>query len=862
MRNFTKLSLYTALLCGTIPALAQTDITSTAGLLTAQYANADAAENFPKLIDNNTSTKYYKDRTSLWIQFEATRSAVVNQYSLTSANDFATRDPKSWNLQGSNDGKTWTSLDVQTNQTFATRFLTKTYSFTNTTSYLFYRLNITANNGANAIQFSEWKLTGSFPATPSRPTNVSVTVLPGYKASVSWSDNATNETNYRIESSLDAITFISRGTVGANVTSFTDTALSAATSLVYRVRAVNAAGFSIADTSAAIKTGAAPGGFDLTNYQNARFNDPYNTTGAEGLAKVTDNNIYSKYLAWNPVTAIGASFPGGAVATQYSITAANDAADRDPKDWAFQGSNDSTNWVNLQVQTNQLFTTRFKKRTYVFPNTTSYQYYRLNITANNGAGITQLAELEITGTGNGVINNGIPAAPTGFTTQAVSGNQIQLDWQDNTSTETNYRLERTTDTLNWNTSFELAPNTTHFYSLNLSPLTRYYYRLRAENANGASAWVTGSNTTLTAAPRVPWQEHWHNHVESLSLNYSNSSVNIYFDAAVDPSISWMNQDFTQVWEYVKQNYGSFSDPKLNMVFHGKPGYSGGHPATVFDSDHDFTNAGDLGGSWAAREGWNLHASIHEVGHIVEGGGKGVHHSPSFPIWGDSKWCEIFIYDVMKRLGWEADAQQAYNDFIVKSEGFPRHDTYWFRDWFMPIYEKGDSSAALNRYFQLLSEYFPQHNGGYTRDLNLGEFVHFWSGAVQFSLEQQADTAFGWDKELEMQFRQAQIDFPFTYPQPLLARTVAAVAEKKAAVLNIWPNPASQTLNLSLPDAAQVYAVDIYNIGGVKRLSQRIRGNYNQLDISSLPDGVYILTVTDNNQIIHKQKFVVNNTTSR
>ncbi len=859
MLNFTKASLYVALLCAAVPAMAQTNITSTAGSLTAQYGNSNAVENYPKLVDNNTSTKYYIDKTSMWVQFEAARSAVVTQYSITSANDYADRDPKNWNLQASNDGKTWTTLNTQTNQTFASRFLTKTYSFTNTAAYTIYRLNVTANNGAGAIQIAEWQLQGTLTGPASGPTNVTATVQSGYKVNLTWSDNATNETGYRIESSLDAVNFQTRATVAANVTAYTDSALSAGTSFIYRVRAVNATGVSSADTSDVVKTSVAPSGFDITGYTNAKFNDPYNTTGAEGLDKAFDNSPYTKYLAWAATTAIGYSLPGGAVATQYSITSANDAADRDPRNWTFQGSNDSTNWTNLQVVTDQQFSARYKKRTYVFPNTTSYKYYRLNITANNGASITQLSEFEIIGTGTGTVNTGVPAAPTGFTTQSVSSNQIILDWADAASTETNYRLERTTDTLNWSTAFVLPVNTTHFYSLDLSPLTKYYYRLRAENANGASAWVTGNNTTLTATPKTVWQEHWFAHVEPLTLNYSNSSVNIYFDAAVSPSITWMNQDFTNVWEYVKQNYGSFSDPKLNMVFHSKAGYSGGHPANVFDASHDYANVGDLGGSWATREGWNLHASIHEVGHIVEGGSKGVHNSPSFPIWGDSKWAEIFIYDVMKRLGWSADAQQAYNDFVVKAESFPSPDTYWFRDWFYPIYDRADSSAALNRYFELLSQYFPQHNGEYTRDLNLGEFVHFWSGAAQFSLELQADTAFGWTKQLEMQFKQAQIDFPFTYPQPLLAPAVAVVAEKKAAVLNIWPNPASNVLNLSLPDAVKVYSVDIYNISGVKRLSQRIRGNYNSLSISSLPDGVYIVTVTDDKKIIHRQKIVVSNT---
>jgi len=49
----------------------------------------------------------------------------VNAYTVTSANDEPGRDPKSWQLEGSNDeGATWTAVDTQTDQTFANRFQT------------------------------------------------------------------------------------------------------------------------------------------------------------------------------------------------------------------------------------------------------------------------------------------------------------------------------------------------------------------------------------------------------------------------------------------------------------------------------------------------------------------------------------------------------------------------------------------------------------------------------------------------------------------------------------------------------------------------------------------------------------------
>ena len=136
------------------------DITDNGGTITAQFANTSKpTENFPSLIDNTSSTKYFiSNRTALWTQYQSSVSAIVVKYTITSANDVPTRDPKNWNLQGSNNGSSWTTLDTRTNETFASRFLKKTYTFTNTTTYIYYRLNITANSGATGTQFAEWEL--------------------------------------------------------------------------------------------------------------------------------------------------------------------------------------------------------------------------------------------------------------------------------------------------------------------------------------------------------------------------------------------------------------------------------------------------------------------------------------------------------------------------------------------------------------------------------------------------------------------------------------------------------------------------------------------------------------------------------
>lgn len=60
---------------------------------------------------------------------------------------------------------------------------------------------------------------------------------------LSWHDNADNESGFKIERSADAgVTFVEIATVGANVTSYRDTTLVAGEAYAFRVRAFNAAG--------------------------------------------------------------------------------------------------------------------------------------------------------------------------------------------------------------------------------------------------------------------------------------------------------------------------------------------------------------------------------------------------------------------------------------------------------------------------------------------------------------------------------------------------------------------------------------------------------------------------------------------
>jgi hypothetical protein len=83
--------------------------------------NNPVGETPPNLVDNNLTTKALdlnfvaNGLTNFIFQFGSARS--FNGYRWATANDEETRDPKSWNVAGSNNGTTWTTLSTVSNFT-------------------------------------------------------------------------------------------------------------------------------------------------------------------------------------------------------------------------------------------------------------------------------------------------------------------------------------------------------------------------------------------------------------------------------------------------------------------------------------------------------------------------------------------------------------------------------------------------------------------------------------------------------------------------------------------------------------------------------------------------------------------------
>jgi GH18 family chitinase len=159
-------------------------------------------------------------------------------------------------IDRSTDGSNWSSLTtVSGNVT--------TYSNTGLSASTTYHYRVRAENagGNSAYSNTANATTQGTGTTPAAPSNLSATASSTSQINLSWSDNSSNETSFRVERSADgSSSWTSIATVGANVTTYSNTGLSASTTYHYRVRAENASGNSAYSNTANATTQGTGGG--------------------------------------------------------------------------------------------------------------------------------------------------------------------------------------------------------------------------------------------------------------------------------------------------------------------------------------------------------------------------------------------------------------------------------------------------------------------------------------------------------------------------------------------------------------------------------------------------------------------------
>lgn len=132
--------------------------------------------------------------------------------------------------------------------------------------------------------------------------------------------------------------------------------------------------------------------------------------------------------------------------------------------------------------------------------TVTWSYSKANGIMDEVTGNTLVTRADIVGAA--VTNNSggevedPPTAPSGLSATATSSSSISLTWTDNSDNETGFEMERSANgSTGWSQIATPAANATSASDTGLSASTAYYYRIRAVNASGNSAYSSTANTT-------------------------------------------------------------------------------------------------------------------------------------------------------------------------------------------------------------------------------------------------------------------------------------------------------------------------------------------------------------------------------
>jgi hypothetical protein len=289
----------------------------------------------------------------------------------------------------------------------------------------------------------------------SAPSSLAADAITPSRIDLTWQDNSNEETGFKIERKTGFGSYSQIATVGAGMTAYTNSGLSAGTTYYYRVRAYNAAGNSNYSNEASAATLPPPPLAPVLKLPSGGSTVPSRTPRLE----------------WNASS--GAVSYGIQVATSSSFTTllVNETGITDPY---YDVAPETLNW-------NTTYYWRVNARN-SYGSTSGWSSYRYFRTAVGPP----------------------PEAPSNLVATTVSSGRIDLTWQDNSGDETGFRIERKTGTGSYSQIATVVAGVTSYSSTGLSASTTYYYRVRAYKGTLNSDYCgEASATTLPPPPTAP-----------------------------------------------------------------------------------------------------------------------------------------------------------------------------------------------------------------------------------------------------------------------------------------------------------------------------------------------------------------------
>jgi hypothetical protein len=364
------------------------------------------------------------------------------------------------------------------------------------------QLKLVATNGVSGIDYdhADWANAAvlGVPAAPTAaPTNLKTTVVSASQINLAWQNNAANQTGVKIERSTDGTNFSLIATLGATATTYNDTGLAGSTTYTYRLRATNAVGDSDPSATSSAAT------FSATAVTTYLSDLPWATAtsgfGSVQLDKtITGNSIklrgttYAKGIGTHAVSTI--TYNLGGLYTNFTSDIGVDDEVSGNGSVIFQVFADGTKVYDSGALTGS----------------SAMQSINLDLT-----GVQQLKLVATTGVsgidydhadwaGAALVGQPIkPSMPIALNAGAISSSQITLTWRNTPSGQTNNKIMRSTDGVNYTQVGTTPANATTFTDSLLSPSTSYTYRIVASNSAGDSDPSNSSSATTFSATAVP-----------------------------------------------------------------------------------------------------------------------------------------------------------------------------------------------------------------------------------------------------------------------------------------------------------------------------------------------------------------------
>jgi hypothetical protein len=406
--------------------------------------------------------------------------------------------------------------------------------------------------------------------TPAAPSSLTATAVSTSQINLSWSDNSSLETNHQVERSTNGGTSWSAlVTLGANVESYSNTGLTTGTTYHYRVRATNANGNSGFSNIANATTHSVP---VQPTYQaeSATISAGIvesNHAGFNGTGFVNYDNVVGSYVEWKINVASAGSY-------NLAIRNSNGGTVDRPMNIIVNGTT---------THNNQSFNPTGAWSTWV----------STTFTANLNAGINTIRATATTINGGPNVDqfevnglNALPAAPSGLAANASGMNQINLNWTDNSSNETQFRIERSLNAgSTWSFLTNVGAGVTSYANTGLTHSTTYHYRVRAENAAGNSAFSNIANAK-TESPVIT------NVALSKPVTASGSDTNVPANAvdgntatrwSASPMPQWLEVDLGSVHTISRSEVVCYLDRAYRFVIEVKTSATGAYTTIVDQS---------------------------------------------------------------------------------------------------------------------------------------------------------------------------------------------------------------------------------------------------------------------------------------